>query len=254
MDLYKLSRDLSCRGDAVNIWLDALLCRVPGCAVLIVATHGDQFGDNPGKVDAALSDLQNVIEKHMKDKRDELDRVADVMQTGQAAPSIRICDVVVASGHSTDDLSELRKKIYSLARSKTDDDTRLFRSVGTDVPVSWARVWLVMEALHKGADPFIAGGSIDQPVVPIEGSKRHEVVTWEHALETWRAVVSGLNLAKEIGGESPEKTEHVFKVRHRFASLRRLMGLVITSFDDSPCYHVFHLQMTTTFMDHCGIS
>ncbi|CAM9479336.1 unnamed protein product, partial [Sphacelaria rigidula] len=35
----------------------------------------------------------------------------------------------------------------------------LFPSVGQTIPVSWARVWAVMDALHKGANPFIAAQS-----------------------------------------------------------------------------------------------
>ncbi|CAM9652042.1 unnamed protein product, partial [Sphacelaria rigidula] len=49
VDLDKYFRKLSCRGDAVYIWLDALLCRLPGCAVLVVATHTDRFGKNRGQ-------------------------------------------------------------------------------------------------------------------------------------------------------------------------------------------------------------
>ncbi|CAM9766613.1 unnamed protein product, partial [Sphacelaria rigidula] len=57
VDLDKYSRDTSCRGDTVYIWLDALLCRLPGCSVLVVATHTDLFGENRGQVEAALRDL-----------------------------------------------------------------------------------------------------------------------------------------------------------------------------------------------------
>ncbi|CAM9783520.1 unnamed protein product, partial [Sphacelaria rigidula] len=41
VDLLRFQKDISHRGEAVYTWLDVLLCRLPGCAVLVVATHAD---------------------------------------------------------------------------------------------------------------------------------------------------------------------------------------------------------------------
>ncbi|CAM9706916.1 unnamed protein product, partial [Sphacelaria rigidula] len=238
VDLYKFCRD-SCWGDAIYIWLDALLCRVPDCAVLVVASHCDRFGDNRGEVDAALHHLRDAIDEYMKDKRLEWDCAAATVQTNPnnnlnhsspTAPSLRICGVVEASGCSTDDLSRLRDKICSLAeRGQAAGGKRLFPSVGQTIPKSWARVWAVMEALLEGADPFVAAQMIGRPVVHAQGFETREFVTWEHALETWKAVVSGLKLTEEIGGSSEDEgkvLEAALKMREIGGTMLVTCGLV----------------------------
>ncbi|CAM9404556.1 unnamed protein product, partial [Sphacelaria rigidula] len=80
VDLYKFSRsDRRERGDTLFIWLDALLCRVPGCAVLVVATHSDCFGENWRQIAAALKDLQDDITNHLECKRREWERAAAII-------------------------------------------------------------------------------------------------------------------------------------------------------------------------------
>lgn len=68
VDLHKFDRDPLSRGNAVYIWLDSLLCRVPGSAVLVVATHLDVFGDDHKRSAAALEDLEAAIVKHLNTK------------------------------------------------------------------------------------------------------------------------------------------------------------------------------------------
>ncbi|CAM9988209.1 unnamed protein product, partial [Sphacelaria rigidula] len=61
VDLLKFHNDISHRGEALYTWLDVLLCRVPGCAVLVVATHADSFDGDDIQVAAALSFLEEEV-------------------------------------------------------------------------------------------------------------------------------------------------------------------------------------------------
>lgn len=70
VDLHKFVCDPSSTGDTVYVWLDSLLCRVPGSVVLVVATHADAFGDNRERSAAALSKLEAAINEHLKEKRE----------------------------------------------------------------------------------------------------------------------------------------------------------------------------------------
>lgn len=70
VDLHKFDRDPLSRGNAVYIWLDSLLCRIPGSAVLVVATHADAFGDDHERSAAALEDLEAAITEHLKTKEE----------------------------------------------------------------------------------------------------------------------------------------------------------------------------------------
>lgn len=69
MDLHKFDRDPLSRGDAVYIWLDSLLCRVPESAVLVVGTHVDAFGDDHERsAEAVLKNLKAAITEHLERK------------------------------------------------------------------------------------------------------------------------------------------------------------------------------------------
>lgn len=70
VDLHKFACDSSSTGDTVYVWLDSLLCRVPGSVVLVVATHADAFGDGHERSTAALSKLEAAIKEHLKEKRE----------------------------------------------------------------------------------------------------------------------------------------------------------------------------------------
>ena len=75
VDLHKFDRDPLSRGDAVYIWLDSLLCRVPASAVFVVGTHMDAFGDDHERSAAALQNLKAAITEHLATKR----KVCDVI-------------------------------------------------------------------------------------------------------------------------------------------------------------------------------
>lgn len=84
VDLHMFDRDPLSRGNAVYLWLDSLLCRVPGSAVLVVATHSDAFGDDDERCAAALEDLEAAIMEHLKTKGEvrvpTLNNVLDIIR------------------------------------------------------------------------------------------------------------------------------------------------------------------------------
>lgn len=225
VDLYKFHRDPSRRGDAVYIWLDALLCRVPGCAVLIVATHADDFGDDRDGVAAALAELRVVVEEHLDTKRAEWEAENVAMQRNAqdqglsgdwtaSAPSLILCGIIEASGCRSQDLIALQVEVSRLASEEgiSPDGTRLFPNIGQPIPVLWARVWAATDALHEGADPIAAAALTGKPRVSVDGHEQPNFVTWEVALEMWSKVVRALGLSAEIG-EQKQGEERVLKVR-----------------------------------------
>lgn len=240
VDLYKFSRygdDVSSwRGDSLYIWLDALLCRVPGCAVLVIATHADEFPQNEQReqVQVALSRLRNAIRDHLETKRVEWEADQLVMLQKQmgiggphdkssrkacvnsSAPQLEVCGVIEASGCSSKDILMVRHEICRLAGNEGvgSNGVRLFPNVGQSVPVSWARAWAVMDALRLGADIVEAARLSDsrQPrATAAEGISKQSFVTWEAALEYWSTTVHSLGLETEVG-EGPEHEARVLKV------------------------------------------
>lgn len=174
-----------------------------------------------GHVAVALRGLQADISDHLRGKSEEWARAAAATRrtegghghTARAVPSLTICGVVAASGRDPDDLHRVRDEICRLAgEDGTDSDgRRLFPSVGQTVPVSWARVGAVVEALHEGGEPSAAARSVDNPVVPVEAREKLNFVTWEAALEEWSTVVNALELTTEVG-ETSGDTERVLRV------------------------------------------
>lgn len=69
VDLSKFDRDPLSRGNSIYVWLDSLLCRVPGSAVLVVGTHADAFTEDDERAAAVLEDLKAAIKSHLETKR-----------------------------------------------------------------------------------------------------------------------------------------------------------------------------------------
>lgn len=215
VDLLKFHNDISHRGEALYTWLDVLLCRVPGCAVLVVATHADSFDGDDVQVAAALSFLEEEVYGHLKLKRDEwgTDTAPELTieqhtdRKPQAVPSLTVCGVVEASGYSMEGLHHLRDEICRLAGEDglDEDGKRLFPNVGEKVPVLWRRVWAMAMALREGGEPAVAAQSYDEPVVPIDGYAKHNLITKEFALEIWSTVTRQLDLEAELEGRTGKR-------------------------------------------------
>lgn len=62
MDIKRFSDDVSARGELVDVWLDALQCRVPGSSVLVVATQIDRLTSD---LEVALKDLRIRVESYL---------------------------------------------------------------------------------------------------------------------------------------------------------------------------------------------
>ncbi|CAM9540667.1 unnamed protein product, partial [Choristocarpus tenellus] len=164
VDLYILSQSESDRGLSVYRWLDALLCRVPGCSVLVVGTHIDLMGGED-EVKDAVSELECLIGQHLKSKGAEMDRVVSKQQQewsegkmGEIQPvaDLHILGVMSVSCYTGDRLGAVREKIVDLVmreQSPGSEKNRHFPSVGQVIPMSWARASAVMVALRDGLDP-----------------------------------------------------------------------------------------------------
>ncbi|CAM9794483.1 unnamed protein product, partial [Sphacelaria rigidula] len=160
VDLLKFQKDISHRGEAVYTWLDALLCRVPGSAVLVVATHADGFSGDGANVSTALEVLKEAVNKHLELKREEWGTEKAPGPTTEqrpdhpagTAPSLTVCGYVEASGYRKEDLDRLRNEICRLAEID-EDGKRLFPNVGQKIPTSWRRVWAMAAALFEGGEP-----------------------------------------------------------------------------------------------------
>ncbi|CAM9334472.1 unnamed protein product [Ectocarpus sp. 12 AP-2014] len=249
VDLHKFVCDPSSTGDTVYVWLDSLLCRVPGSVVLVVATHADAFGDDHERSAAALSKLEAAIHEHLEEKREEWqtaqrqaekakqtpqDRCgppASGSPTGYPAdhaaappPTLQLCGFISGSGRSLEDLSVLGRKIWEIA-----NEASLFPDIHQTVPKSWRRVWAVMDALREGAEPQKAV-RLDGPLAPVEGREKREFVTREEAFEAWWGA-DGESVA-ELKGKGPDSQQLKQDSNRLFQAalkLRQMGGSVLTA-------------------------
>ena len=70
VDIKRFSDEASARGELVDVWLDALQCRVPGSSVLVVATQIDRLA---GDLEAAVNDLRLRVESHLNPQQNEIE-------------------------------------------------------------------------------------------------------------------------------------------------------------------------------------
>ncbi|CAM9528387.1 unnamed protein product [Ectocarpus fasciculatus] len=249
VDLHKFACDPSSTGDTVHVWLDSLLCRVPGSVVLVVATHADAFGDDHEGSAAALSNLETAIEKHLEEKRKEWQKAqgqaekakqtsqerfappASASTTGYPVdhaaappPTLQLCGFISASGCSLGDLSVLGRKLWQIA-----SEVSLFPDIHLTVPRSWRRVWAVMDALRDGADPEKAV-RLDGPLAPVQGRDKHEFVTREAAFEAWwRADGESVAELKAKGPDSQKLDQDSSRLFQAALKLRQMGGSVLAA-------------------------
>ncbi|CAM9716580.1 unnamed protein product [Ectocarpus fasciculatus] len=248
VDLHKFDRDFLSRGGGVYIWLDSLLCRVPGSAILVVATHADAFGDDHERSAGALEVLKAMITEHLETKRQdwlaakrqeerELMSSSRPASTGRnfmaesradrskpAPPSLHLCGFISVSGRSLDDLLTLGEVIWEVA-----NEPAVFPSVRKIVPGIWRRVWAVMDALHVGADPDSAV-RLEGPVVAIEGRDKHEFVTQEQAFEVWSRADRESAAELEAAGHFGEQLRLASSQQFQAAlNLRQMGGAVLAA-------------------------
>ena len=151
VDIKRFAEEpLESRGDLIFVWLDALLSRVPGCNLLVVATQIDKLdGDN---FDILKENLENAVKDHLQTKKKEHRRTKAKQNTGSVIEFMTLVfhGVVTVSGAEEPSLLCLREKLDSLVMNNRD----LFPSMGSEVPVSWARASAALHAKRIGLDPY----------------------------------------------------------------------------------------------------
>lgn len=211
VDLARFVDDPSSRSDSIYVWLDTLLCRTPGAVVQIVVTHTDdnRIDDQEG----AVEDLRQVVADHLEAKRREHKRGwnkhggrkeghmppfqtlqiiykihAVSCTTGNDWPAFGEALAHLAAEGTTEHLSEPSSIAIQPSGRK---ETKLFLSMGQEIPTIWARAGAVMNALRNDAEAQVG------------------YVSWEKAVEEWENAVAESEFSNEIG---PEGAIAVLKV------------------------------------------
>lgn len=200
VDLNIFVEDAASRAGSVYKWLDALLCRVPGSTVLLVATHIDQI--HVGH-EHALQVLHSEVQTHLAAKRKEGDRAR---KKGGSTPlqsaSLNVMSTVVAlSCLDAEGLLQLGRMLAKLATGREEaSQNRLFPAVGKVIPVSWARASAAMRGLLVGTDPVNAAANVgDPPLISAGEAPPRKFLSWEDAVLIWQRVVMTLDLGQEMG-------------------------------------------------------
>ena len=159
VDLKRFTDEVSVRGELVDVWLDALQCRVPGSSVLVVATQIDRC---TGDLKTKLGDLQDRVESHLSAKRETLERLECTNTTSSDIQrGLIFHGVETVSSANSESLIDLRLKLSKLVYSKRN----MFPSLGLVRPVSWARVSAMLDAMRSGKDPILQAslvGTVEQ--------------------------------------------------------------------------------------------
>ena len=210
VDLKMFSDEPLARGELVDVWLDALECRVPGSNILVVATQTDRLNGDP---EAKLGDLQERVKSHLRAQREHLEQarrrgeVSSITQRGLIFHGVK-----AVSSKYAESLMELRDTLSTLVYTKRD----MFPSVGQRRPVSWSRVSAMLNAKQSGKDilqQISRVGAVEQN----QGKLRKitdgvKFVQRTEAKDDWSRVVETLNLENEVGPSIRER-ENVFEVR-----------------------------------------
>lgn len=214
VDLKRFSDEPSTRAALVDVWLDALQCRVPGSNVFVVATQIDRCTSG---IEADMADLQLRIKDHIRKQHDDLEQqVKSNRSTSSGAEKGLIFHGIEAvSSAYVDRLLDLRLKLCTLVYSNRDN----FPSVGRRLPVSWVRVSAMLEAKRTGENPIIqvsCVGSVEEnkekPGAITPGDK---ILHRADAIQEWGRVVRTLELENEVGLTEPNSENLVFEVRGR---------------------------------------
>lgn len=211
VDLARFVSDISSRSDAILIWLDALLCRTPGAVVQIVTTHIDELSGS--SLDSAERQLQQVVADHLSAQCLERGWVNSGRKAEMKEPPVlRIVDEILAfSCKEGTNFPQLGEALAALAMDGTMDllsepphwafqgagwgEGKLFRDLGQEIPVVWARVCAVMSALRNGTNPHTAA-CLGQPSPVV--SKPIQQISLRDAQKKWEQVVGASYFRKEI--------------------------------------------------------
>ncbi|CAM9188602.1 unnamed protein product [Pylaiella littoralis] len=222
VDLARFVDEPSSRGDSIYIWLDTLLCRTPGAVVQIVVTHTDdeRIDDEEG----AMEELRGVVAEHLAAKRLQHERgwKKRGREEGDmpAVPMLKIVDKIHAvSCVKGDDWPAIGEAMAHLAAEGTAEclsesssnagqttgrkESKLFLSMGQEIPTIWARASAVMNALRDGTDPVHAATLPPQPHTwkGMVANAQVRYVSWDEAVRKWEMAVNASEFSDEIGPE-----------------------------------------------------
>lgn len=191
------------RGDLVDVWLDALQRKVPGSSVLVVATQIDRLAGDHG---AVLRALEEAVKARIHSQREQFQRAFRNSSTNVTMPRYLIVHGVEAvSAAHTKSLLALREKLADLVMSKP----KLFPSVGQVLPVSWARLFAVLNAKRSGKNTVLEASR----VCSLEGDRVScpqgisstigtgigvNFIRRADAAREWNRVVRALKLEREV--------------------------------------------------------
>ncbi|CAN0069798.1 unnamed protein product [Pylaiella littoralis] len=222
VDLARFVDDPSSRGDSIYIWLDTLLCRIPGAVIQIVVTHTDdeRIDDQEG----AVEELREVVADHLAAKSLEHERGWEKRGSREgdmpAPPNLKIIHKIHAVSCTTgNDWPAFGEAMAHLAAEGTAEylyepfsnagqttgqkESKLFLSVGKNIPTVWARAYAVMNALRDGTDPGHAATLPPEPGTWNGMVAKAQVgyVSWEEAVQGWEKAIAVSGFSNEIGPE-----------------------------------------------------
>ncbi|CAM9789766.1 unnamed protein product [Ectocarpus fasciculatus] len=244
VDLARFVDDLSSRGDAIYIWLDTLICRTPGAVVQIVATHTDD--ERIGDQEDALKALRKVVVDHLAAKCVEHER--GWKRSGKqgdmpAPPTLKIVYKIHAVSCTTgNDWPAFGQALTDLAAEGTTErllepsadagetmgreKSKLFLSMGQEIPTIWARAGAVMNALRDGLDFCLAATlplqSASGEENPIHARVRY--LCWDEAVRNWENAVAASEFSNEIGPDGATAVLEVLKQQAYARAMRVVCG------------------------------
>ncbi|CAN0430842.1 unnamed protein product [Pylaiella littoralis] len=121
-------------------------------------------------------------------------------KTGNDWPAFRKAMAHLAAEGTADYLSEL---VSNVGQTTGRTESKLFLSMGQEIPTIWARAGAVMNALCAGTDPVHAATLPPQPGTwkGMVVNAQVGYVSWEEAVQEWENAVSTSGLSDEIGPE-----------------------------------------------------
>lgn len=196
VDLKRFGDEPLARGELVDVWLDALKCRVPGSNVLVVATQIDRC---TGDTEAILGALDRTVKSHLSAEHNAFEgKRRNAFTSLDAEQSLTFHGVVAVSSACSQSLMNLRFQLYELVHSKRG----MFPHVGQRRPLSWARVAAMLDAKRLGKDPVMLAslvGAVDQDQGNVgTTSTRYQFLRRADAINEWYQVVRTLERKERV--------------------------------------------------------
>ena len=180
-----------------------------------MATQIDSFA---GDLPSVLESTKGAVGDHLKTKEQERRLAAGryMTEAGKQA-TLGFHGVKAVSGAEGPSLARLRERLAGLV---TDQRER-FPSVGSMVPVSWARASAVLHAMLAGGDPSVKAWEVKPENGvrnPCHERPRVHYLNWKQVSAMWNGVVQSLGLEEDTGDG-----DEVFKICCPYSGIRPRM-------------------------------